>query len=155
MMPFLGPWSPCWHCCSPSAESDRRFGLVLALFMCGGSAEGDEDGPNSVTSAAECLWQNGLWWFIQRSAIVNAPGFVNCVPAVAYHFCLNLPAAFTQPGASALADLCIWCFLIFYLWPLPCLLIHTIYPTCFAFLCLLLRIPLHLTSVKYHVSPKG
>ena len=47
-----------WYCCSPNAESDRRFGFVLAL-MCGGSAEGDEDGPTSVTSAAECLW-NGL-----------------------------------------------------------------------------------------------
>ena len=48
-----------WYCCSPSAESDRLFGLVLALLMCGGSAEGDEEGPISVTSAAECLW-NGL-----------------------------------------------------------------------------------------------
>ena len=25
------------------------------------------------------------------------PGLVNFVPAVAYHFCLNLPAAFSQP----------------------------------------------------------
>ena len=46
-----------WYCCSPSAESDRLFGLFLAL-MCGGNAEGDEDGPTSVTSAAECL-KNG------------------------------------------------------------------------------------------------
>ena len=32
------------------------------------------------------------------------PGLVNVVPAVAHHFCLNLPAAFTQPGCSLLAD---------------------------------------------------
>ena len=25
---------------------------------------------------------------------------------LSYHFCLNLPAAFTQPGASSSADLC-------------------------------------------------
>ena len=48
---FLGPKS--WYC-SPSAESDRLFGLVLA-FMWGGSADGEDAGPISVTSAAECL----------------------------------------------------------------------------------------------------
>ena len=37
-----------------------------------------------------------------------APGLVNFVPALAYHFCLNLPAAFTKPGASTLADLCMF-----------------------------------------------
>ena len=36
---------------------------------------------------------------IERSAKVSAPGLVNLIPAVAYHFCLNLPAAFTKPGA--------------------------------------------------------
>ena len=44
--------------------------------------------------------------YLQRSAKVDAPGSVNFVPAVAYHFCLNLHAAFTQPGASTLADIC-------------------------------------------------
>ena len=29
----------------------------------------------------------------------RAPGLANFVPAVAYHFCLALPAAFSQPGA--------------------------------------------------------
>ena len=33
-------------------------------------------------------------------------GLVNFVAAVAHHFCPSLPAAFTQPGASTLADLC-------------------------------------------------
>ena len=28
-----------------------------------------------------------------------APGLVKLLPAVAYHFCLASPAAFTQPGA--------------------------------------------------------
>ena len=33
-------------------------------------------------------------------------GLVNFVPAVAYHFCLALPAAFTQPGDHFLAEVC-------------------------------------------------
>ena len=43
---------------------------------------------------------------VQRSAEVGATGLVNFITAVAYHFCPSLPAAFTQPGASTLADLC-------------------------------------------------
>ena len=35
-----------------------------------------------------------------------SPGLVNFVPALAYHFCLVLPAAFTQPGAHLLAEPC-------------------------------------------------
>ena len=44
---------------------------------------------------------------VESSVLTNAvqgifiwpfPGLVNFVPAVAYHFCLNLPAAFSQPG---------------------------------------------------------
>ena len=31
---------------------------------------------------------------------------VNFVPAVPYHFCLSLPAAFTELGQSLLADPC-------------------------------------------------
>ena len=34
------------------------------------------------------------------------PGLVNFVPAVAYHFCLRLPAALTQPGRSFLSEPC-------------------------------------------------
>ena len=36
----------------------------------------------------------------QKPANVDAPGLMNFVPALAYHFCLNLPSAFTQPGSS-------------------------------------------------------
>ena len=32
---------------------------------------------------------------------------MNFVFALAYHFCLNLPAAFTQPGARLLVEPCI------------------------------------------------
>ena len=35
------------------------------------------------------------------------PGLVNLVPAVAYHFFLNLPAAFSQPGNGLILELCI------------------------------------------------
>ena len=44
---------------------------------------------------------------VQTSAKVGTPGLMNFVPALAYHFCLNLPAAFMQHGESTLADLCI------------------------------------------------
>ena len=43
---------------------------------------------------------------VQRSAKVCAPGLGNFITAVAYHFCPTLPAAFTQHGASTLANLC-------------------------------------------------
>ena len=46
-------------------------------------------------------------FLIQGAAEVGAPGLVNFIAAVAYHFFPSLPAAFTQPGASTLADLCI------------------------------------------------
>ena len=46
---------------------------------------------------------NGFW-YVQGSAKRPFPGLVNFVPAVAYHFCLNLPAAFSQPGNGLLAD---------------------------------------------------
>ena len=45
-------------------------------------------------------------FLIQGAAEVGAPGLVNFIAAVAYHFFPSLPAAFTQPGASTLADLC-------------------------------------------------
>ena len=49
--------------------------------------------------------------FLQRSVYrarlkFGAPGLVNFVPAVAYHFCLALPAAVTQPGDFLLAEPC-------------------------------------------------
>ena len=43
---------------------------------------------------------------LQGSTNRRAPGFVNFVLALAYHFCLNLPAAFTQPGARLLVEPC-------------------------------------------------
>ena len=43
--------------------------------------------------------------FIQGSTNRQALGLVNFT-ALAYHFCLNLPAAFTQPGARLLVEPC-------------------------------------------------
>ena len=45
------------------------------------------------------LWTQE-YTLLQRSAEVSATGLVNFDAAVAYHFCLNLPAAFTKHGAS-------------------------------------------------------
>ena len=44
---------------------------------------------------------------LQGWAKVSFPGLLNFVPAVAYHFCLNLPAAFSQPGNGNLLHPCI------------------------------------------------
>ena len=43
-------------------------------------------------------------YVIQGSAKRRSPGLVNFVAAVAYHFCLALPAAFTQPRVHFLAE---------------------------------------------------
>ena len=43
---------------------------------------------------------------LQGLANPRIPGLVNLVTAVAYHFCLNLLGAFSQPGARGLADPC-------------------------------------------------
>ena len=44
---------------------------------------------------------------VSLSTGVAFPGLVNLVPAVAPHFCLNLPRAFLQPGKHSFGDLCI------------------------------------------------
>ena len=35
-----------------------------------------------------------------RARLLLVRGLVKCVPALAYHFCLNLPATFSQPRTS-------------------------------------------------------
>ena len=45
--------------------------------------------------------------YVQGSTNRRALGLVNFVPALAYHFSLNLPAAFTQPRARLLVEPCI------------------------------------------------
>ena len=49
---------------------------------------------------------------IQGSAKSCAPGLVNFYTAVAYPFCLSLPAPFTQPGACLFTEPCICQFLL-------------------------------------------
>ena len=41
---------------------------------------------------------------LQGSTKRQSPGLVNFVITLAYHFCLALPAAFTQPGNHLLAE---------------------------------------------------
>ena len=43
---------------------------------------------------------------LQSSAKRRSPGLVNFVTALAYLFCLDLPAAFTQPGSCILGEPC-------------------------------------------------
>ena len=54
------------------------------------------------------LWGSKNAQGVERSATVGAPGLVNFVTDIAYHFYPSLPAAFTQPCASIFADLCHW-----------------------------------------------
>ena len=48
---------------------------------------------------------------VQGSTNRRAPVLVNFVPALDYH-CLNLPAAFTQPGARLLVQPCTFSIMI-------------------------------------------
>ena len=43
---------------------------------------------------------------VQGWMIRPLPGLVNFAPAVAYNLCLNLPAAFPQPGSGPLVQSC-------------------------------------------------
>ena len=43
-------------------------------------------------------------YLLERSAQVGSPGLVNFIHAIAYHFCLKLPAVFTQPISLTLDD---------------------------------------------------
>ena len=56
--------------------------------------------PSLSSSSSE------VWGHVQGSTNMLAPGFMNFVLALAYHFWLNLPAAFTQPGAQLLVEPC-------------------------------------------------
>ena len=44
--------------------------------------------------------------FLQGSAKRHSPGLVNSVHAIAFNFCLAMPAAFTQPKDHLVAELC-------------------------------------------------
>ena len=43
---------------------------------------------------------------VQGSATRWAPGLVKFAPALAYHFCLAMPATFMKPGAHLFAEPC-------------------------------------------------
>ena len=49
---------------------------------------------------AKVIFSSGTVYTVQSSAKFDAPGLVNFVPAVAYHLCLKLHVAVSQPGAS-------------------------------------------------------
>ena len=77
------------------------FGWLILLFL-------STHGTTAEPSACTCRFPYGESMFLvssdakrglQRSAKVGTPGLVNFITAaaVAYDFCLSLPAAFTQP----------------------------------------------------------
>ena len=75
---------------SPSS-SERAFCSAMHTL-------GDELLSLPVTLPAPALQGSAKRW---------APGLVNFITSVSYHFCPSLPAAFTRPGDHLLADLCI------------------------------------------------
>ena len=64
------------------------------------ATEDEQDAHNWVMAFYRATGQVTVWKTLPRSAKVDAPGLVNSAPALAYHLCLNLPAAFTPPGKS-------------------------------------------------------
>ena len=54
------------------------------------------------------MWRQPFRVTIQGWTTFPFPGSVNSVPAVVYHFCLNLPEKFSQPGNGMLAQLDYW-----------------------------------------------
>ena len=80
---------------------DELFAASL-LILCDKSRPMQSRQTTSPTSEV-----NGCQRFIvQSSAKRWFQGLVNFVSARAYHFCLALPAEFTQPGNHLLAELC-------------------------------------------------
>ena len=74
--------------------------FTLTNNLCGGGGSF----PLSSSEMKEGIQEGGL--SLSRCTGLGKkpfPGLVNFVAAVAYHFCLSLPAAFTQPGVNLLA----------------------------------------------------
>ena len=74
-----------WACLSSSSSSYTHYALLIA---------------SSLSDGQRILRSNSLSNSLQGISIRPFPGLVNYVPAVAHLFCLNLPAAFSQPGNS-------------------------------------------------------
>ena len=96
-------------------EEQPRFSFLSALFLttyliplalqCGGRSLQGSSPETGVPSRAWSSIQH-VQGRIQGSTNRRALGLVNFVPALAYHFCLNFPAAFTEPGARLLVEPC-------------------------------------------------
>ena len=89
--------------------SCARIGAVHSIVFGGYSAESlasrIEDGGCKVLVTADGVWRGPKVRHsdLQGSAKRRSPGLVNFVTALAYHFCLALPAAFSQPGGPIFA----------------------------------------------------
>ena len=57
--------------------------------------------PNDLSTHKRMIFRREL----QAWAMKPFPGLVNFVPAVAYHFCRNLPAIFSLPGNGLIVQL--------------------------------------------------
>ena len=80
-----------WACLSSSSSSYTHYALLIA---------------SSLSDGQRILRSNSLSNSLQGISIRPFPGLVNYVPAVAHLFCLNLPAAFSQPRTKIFFGLC-------------------------------------------------
>ena len=85
------------HC-----RSNNAFTTLLAGISSCSCLTGLPGYPNKGTEFLE-IWCSGTLGM----AKLPFPGLENFDTAVAYHFCLILPAAFSQPGNGNLAHPCI------------------------------------------------
>ena len=77
--------------------------MSRSLFNVRNKAEGSEVPPPANTGKrAHSL----SIYVVQISAIRRVPGLVNFILALAYYYCLALPAEFMQPEAHILAQPC-------------------------------------------------
>ena len=83
------------------------IGLGAAALNAMRFAEGQSASYLQASERVSQSWLGPCPGGIQGSAKRQSPGLVNFIPAVAFHFWLALPTAFTQPGARLLAEPCI------------------------------------------------
>ena len=86
-----------WDFCRPSCGTDKSY---VAWTSCGA-------GGNENSGLHTMQWPSPFFLDIQGISIRPFPGLVNFVLAVAYLFCLNMPAAFSQPGNGLIEIPCI------------------------------------------------
>ena len=62
--------------------------------------------PPNLSPHIHTTWEGSLRGSLYRVLLEVVPQVCQIFPAVAYHFCLAMPASFTRPGVRLLAKTC-------------------------------------------------